>query len=125
MDAQGIIIVLDNVELEAPVDVTNANIGGPGIATKSMMTSSDGDLVLVFSATDFLGTGLGPEMPADMIALADQEAKPFEYWILGTYQATRGQTAPVRCPSGQLYNMVAAQISIRRKRPSVSKPPGQ
>ena len=124
MNAQATIILLDNVEPNAPVDVTNASIGGPGISTKSMMTSSDGDLILVFFATDFMGTGLGPELPADMIALADQEAKPYEYWILGTYQATKGQTAPVRCPSGQLYSMVATQISIRRKRPSASSPSG-
>jgi hypothetical protein len=124
VDAQGTIIVLDNVELEAPVDTTSASVGGPGIATKSMMTSSDGDLMIDFFATDFLGTGLGPQLPADMIAIADQESKPFEYWILGTYQALKGDTAPVACPSGQLYNMIAAQIAIRRRTPKAAGPAG-
>jgi len=124
VDAQGTIIVLDNVELDAPIDTTSANMGGPGIATKSMVTSSDGDLMIDFFATDFLGTGLGPRLPAGMIAIADQESKPFEYWILGTYQALKGDTAPVACPSGQLYNMIAAQIALRRKAPNAARPAG-
>ena len=122
--AQGTVIVLDNVALDAPVDTTSANVGNPGIATKPIVTSSDGDLIIAFFATDFLGTGLGPELPADMIAIADQEAKPFEYWILGTYQALKGETTAVKCPSGQLYNMIAAQIAIRRKAASAARPAG-
>lgn len=122
--AQGTILVLDNVAPEVPVDTSSGSVGGPGSAAGSITTSSDGDLIIAFFATDFQGAGLHPELPADVIAITDQEAKPFEYWILGTYQNLKGNTAPVVSSSAQLYDLVAAQIAIRRKGATAAGSPG-
>ncbi len=115
VDAQAVTLLLDNVSLEAPVDVTNGDTGTLGLIAKPVTTSSDGDLILVFFATDFQGTGLGAQVPLDMIVIAMQEAKPLQYWVLGTYQSSKGETDTVRCPTGQLYNSIGAQVAIRRK----------
>jgi hypothetical protein len=114
VDAQAVLLILDNVALEAPIDATSGDAGTIGLVSKPVLTSSDGDLLLVYFATDFGGTGLAAQLPLDMIVVARQEAKPFQYWVLGTYQLSKGETPAIDCPTGQLYNSVATQVAIRR-----------
>ena len=114
VDAQGVILLLDNVAASNPVDASSGNTGGPGVAAKSVTTTRGGDFIIAFYATDFFGVGLGPHCPANVSAIVDQETQSHEYWIVGTYQSRKGETADVACPSGQLYNAVAAQVAIAR-----------
>jgi hypothetical protein len=124
VDVQGTIMVLDNVAAEAPIDTSSGGVGGPGTPARSIDTSSDGDLIIAFFATDFGGPGLAPQLPAGMAVIANQEAKPLEYWILGTYQNFKGYTAPIVTSSAQLYDQVAAQLAIRRKGATAPGSPG-
>jgi len=113
VDAQGIILVLDNVLLDAPLDGNSGDAANVAIDAKPITTRNDGDLLLVFFATDFKGTGLSPQLPTDLIVIAEQNLNPLQYWILGAYQSSAGETEAVACPSGQLYNAVTAQIAIQ------------
>ena len=114
VDAQGMILLLDNVAASNPVDASSGNTGGPGVAAKSVTTTRGGAFILAFYATDFFGAGLGPHCPATVSTIVDQDKQPHEYWIAGTYQTRKGETGDVSCPSGQLYNAVAAQVAIAR-----------
>ncbi len=114
VDAQGAILLLDNVAASNPVDASSGNVGGPGVAAKSLTTTRGGAFILAFYATDFGGGGLGPLCQANVSAIIDQEAQSHEYWIVGTYQTRKGETGDWSCPSGQLYNAVAAQVAIAR-----------
>jgi hypothetical protein len=114
VDAQGAIVLLDNVAESSPVDASSGNTGGPGVAAKSMTTTRGGSFVLAFYATDFGGAGLGPRCPANVSSIIDQETSSRGYWIVGTYQNRKGETEDIACPSGQLYNAVAAQVAIAR-----------
>src|ERR1035437_5513596 len=56
VDAQGAILLVDNVGSDSPVDMTSGNTGDGGgfsLTAKSVATTSDGDLILAFNATDF------------------------------------------------------------------------
>ncbi|HTY55037.1 MAG TPA: hypothetical protein VMB26_07555 [Candidatus Binataceae bacterium] len=114
VDAQGALLLLDNVAANNPVDASSGNTGGPGVAAKSVSTTRGGNFILAFYATDFGGAGLGPKCPANVSAIVDQEAQPREYWIVATYQGRKGDTDDLACPSGQLYNAVAAQVAVAR-----------
>jgi hypothetical protein len=114
VDAQGVILLLDNVAASNPVDASSGNTGGPGVAAKSVTTTRGGDFILAFYATDFGGSGLGPHCPTNVSAIVDQETQSHEYWIIGTYQNRKGETEDLPCPSGQLYSAVAAQVAIAR-----------
>jgi len=114
VDAQGVIVLLDNVAESNPVDASSGNTGGPGVVAKSMTTTRGGSFVLAFYATDFGGAGLGPHCPANVSSILDQETATHGYWIIGTYQNRKGDTEDIACPSGQLYNAVAAQVAIAR-----------
>jgi len=88
VDAQGAIVLLDNVASAAAVDMTSGNTGNGGTPTaKSIVTTGDGDLILSFYATDFHLAGLAPLLPANARALINQEAASHEFWILATYQS--------------------------------------
>lgn len=114
VEAQGAILLLDNVAASNPVDASSGNSGGPGVAAKSVTTTRGGAFILAFYATDFAGGGLGERCPTNVSAILGQEAQPREYWIVGTYQNRKGETEDWSCPSGQLYNAVAAQVAIAR-----------
>jgi hypothetical protein len=92
------------------------------VAAKSVTTTRGGAFIIAFYATDFGGGGLGPQVPANMSAIVDQEKQSHEYWILGTYQSRHGNTEDVSCPNGQLYNAVAAQVAIARGATAATPP---
>ena len=118
VDAQGALLLLDNVASAAPVDMTSGNTGTGGTLTaKSIATTADGDLILSYYGTDFHFPGLlgsSPQFPADTETLINQEAAAYEYWVLGTYQSQNGGTEDQVCNVAQLFNWVAAQVAIKR-----------
>ncbi len=113
VNAQGAVVLLDNVASVAPVDASSGNTSSPGLTAKSVTTTTDGDLILAFYATDFGGGGLNPQMPTNMSSILDMESAPREYWILGTYQSHNGETQDAACASGQSFSWVAAQVAIK------------
>ena len=118
IDAQGAIVLLDNVAAVGPVDVAIGNTGTGGTATaKGITTTADGDLILSFFATDFGNPGLlgsDPQMPADTKLVMNQKAAPDEYWILQSYQSQNGSTADQVINAAQIFNWVATQVGIKR-----------
>ena len=118
VDAQGAIVLLDNVAAGAPVDMTSGNTGTGGTVTaKSIVTTADGDLVLSFYATDFHLPGLlggSPQMPANTKTLVNQAAASDEFWILATYQSQNGAVEDQVCSAAQIFNWAAAQVAIKR-----------
>jgi hypothetical protein len=118
VDAQGTIVLLDNVASAAPVDMTSGSTGAGGTLTaKSITTTADGDLILSYYATDFHLPGLlgsSPQFPADTETLINQEATSREFWILATYQNQNGGTEDQACNVAQLFNWVTAQVAIKR-----------
>ncbi len=118
VDAQGAVVLLDNVASAAPVDMTSGNTGTGGTVTaKSIATTSDGDLILSFYATDFHLPGLSgssPQTPANTKTVLDQETASHEFWIFATYQSQNGGTEDQVCSAAQLFNWVAAQVAIKR-----------
>jgi hypothetical protein len=114
VDAQGAILLLDNVAADNPIDGSSGNTGGPGVVAKSVTTTKGGGFILAFFATNFGGGGLGEQCPSSVSVILSQESQPREYWVVGSYQGRKGDTPEVSCPSGQLYNAVAAQVAIAR-----------
>src|SRR5271167_786854 len=54
VDAQGALVLLENVASSAPVDMSSVKTGTGGtVHSDSMTTTADGDLILIFKATDF------------------------------------------------------------------------
>jgi hypothetical protein len=120
VDAQGAILLLDNVASDSQVDNTSGNTDTGGTLTaRSVANTAAGDLILAFYATDFWGTGLGPTMPDNVDTVLNYEA-PREYWILATYQSQNGSTSDAACPTAQLFNGIAAQVAIERGNASAS-----
>ena len=114
VDAQGAIVLLDNVAPGAPVDMSNVNTGNGGkVTSSSMTTTADGDLILIFKVTDFSNAPLLAPIPGDMSAVVAQEKKPYQYWILATYQSQNGATEDTEFSFPQLFNWVAAQVAIK------------
>jgi hypothetical protein len=125
VDAQGAIVLLDNVASAAPVDMTSGNTsahGGPMTAT-SVATTSDGDLILAFNATDFGAyrptscgkcDGLNPKLPPNVSVVLNHESTALEYWILANYQNQMGDTEPQTSEAPQFFNWVAAQVAVKR-----------
>lgn len=124
VDAQGAIVVLDNVASGWPVDASSHNIGGGGaVVAKSVATTSDGDLILSFNATDFgayrphictVCDGLNPQLPQDVAVVLNHESTAREYWILANYQTQPAETELQESGTGQIFNWVAAQVAIKR-----------
>ena len=114
VDAQGAVLLLDNIAPGAPVDMSNVNTGTGGIVgCKSMTTTADGDLILIFKATDFGNAPLQVQIPGDMSAVVTQEKAMHQYWILATYQSQNGATEETEFSFPQLFNWVAAQVAIK------------
>ena len=123
VDAQGAIVLLDNVATTAPVDITSGNTSTEGdLTAKSVATANDGDLILAFYATDFVNQGLGPKLPTDVSVVLNHESTPLEYWILANYQSKMGNTEAEVCGIPQFFNGVAAQVAIKRGAGTSSSP---
>jgi hypothetical protein len=143
VDAQGAILLLDNVETNSPVDATSGNPGSTfsdadglpdeslptigyvsGLLTaKSVATTSDGDLILAFNATDFGAyrrtvcekcDGLNPMLPQDTKIVLNHESTAQEYWILANYQNQMAGTEVLLGWAPQFFNWVSAQVAIKR-----------
>ena len=146
VDAQGAILLLGNVALDSPIDVTSGNPGSTfsdnngapdesqpptgyvsgKLTAKSVATSSNGDLILAFNATDFgayrptackVCDGLNPTLPQDAKVVVNQESTPLEYWILANYQNQTGESEIQVSEAPQFFNWVAAQVAIRPATP--------
>jgi len=132
VDTQGAVLLLDSVPTSAPIDVTSGNTGGGGtIAAKSVATTSDGDLILAFNATDFgayrphmctVCDGLNPSLPADVSVVLNHESTAREYWILANYQNQLGDTEAIESGAPQIFNWVAAQVAIKHAATSSATP---
>jgi hypothetical protein len=119
VDAQGTVLLLNNVEPTSPIDISSGNTGTGGTMTaKSVATTSDGDLILSFYATDFHLPGLSgptPQMPANTRTVVNNETAP-EFWILASYQNHNGITDEQVCSAAQIFNWTAAQVAIKHGR---------
>ena len=125
VDAQGAILLLDNVALDSPVDMSSGNTGGVAgglLTAKSVATTSNGDLVLSFNATDFGAyrptactqcDGLNPRLPENASVVLNHETTALEYWILSNNQTQMGSTEVQASYAPQFFNWVAAQVAIR------------
>jgi len=114
VDAQGAIVLLDNVAAAAPVDMSNIKTGTGGtVDSDSMTTTADGDLILIFKATDFGNAPMQPQLPGDMSAVVAQEKAPHQYWILASWQSQNGATEGTEFSFPQLFNWTAAQVAIK------------
>jgi len=125
VDAQGAILLLDNVALDSPVDAASGNTGGASgglLTAKSVATTSDGDLILSFNATDFGAyrptvctqcDELNPKLPENASVVVNHETTALEYWILANYQSPVGSTEVQVSYAPQFFNWVAAQVAIR------------
>ena len=114
VDAQGAIVLLDNVAPTAPVDMSNAKTGtGGDVKSTALTTTADGDLVLIFKATDFSNAPLTAQTPNDMTAVVAKQDTPQQYWILAYWQGQNGATEETEFSFPQLFNWVAAQVAIK------------
>jgi hypothetical protein len=143
VDAQGAMLLLENVAPDSPVDATSGTPGSTfldadglpdesvpptgfvsGLLTaKSVATTSDGDLVLAFNATDFGGyrptacqtcDGLNPTLPQNTKVVLNHESTALEYWIVANYQSQGGPTDVQLSWAPQFFNWVSAQVAIKR-----------
>lgn len=114
VDAQGAMVLLANAAEGAPVDMTSGNTGtGGDVKSAPVTTTANGDLILIFQATDFSSAPLQWQIPGDMSALVSQEKLPRQYWILATWQNQNGTTEETEFNFPQLVNWVAAQVAIK------------
>lgn len=125
VDAQGAIVLLENVATTAPVDVTSGNTSDKGgsMTATSVSTTTDGDLILAFNATDFGAyrdascgkcDGLNPKLPPNVSVVLNHESTAREYWILANYRNQVGDTDPQTSDAPQIFNWIAAQVAIKR-----------
>ena len=93
------------------------------MTAKSISTTSDGDLILAFNATDFGAyrpvscgkcDGLNPKLPDNVSVVLNHESTALEYWILSNYQNQMGDTEAQTSEAPQFFNWVAAQVAIKR-----------
>jgi len=125
VDAQGAILLLDNVASDSPVDTSSGNTGGlnGSMTANSVATTSDGDLILAFNATDFgvyryascgMCGGLDPTLPESVSVVLNQESTAREYWVLANYQNQTGDTEAQVSEASQFFNWVTAQVAVKR-----------
>jgi len=124
VDAEGAIVLLDNVASDSPVDGSSGNTGGVGggVLTAKSVTTTGSDLVLAFNATDFGAyrptvcencAGLNPELPQNASVVINQESTPQEFWITQNYQTEAGPTQLEVSVAPQLFYWVSAQVAIK------------
>jgi hypothetical protein len=143
VDAQGAVLLLDNVAPDSPVDIASGNASSTfsdtdglpneslppqgyvsGLLTaKSVATTSDGDLILAFNATDFGAyrptvcekcDGLNPMLSQNTKVVLNHESTAQEYWILANYQDQMGDTGVQFSWAPQFFNWVSAQVALKR-----------
>jgi hypothetical protein len=115
VDAQGATVLLANADTTSPIDMSSGNTDDSGtVIPKSMVTTSDGVLVLLFYSTDFQRPNLGPKMPENTTTVLDFDNGPYEYWILAAYQEKAGATEDMPVGQGQLFNWAGAQVGIKK-----------
>jgi hypothetical protein len=115
VDAQGAIVLIDNADTTSPIDMSSGNTDVSGtLIPKSVVTTYDGDLVLLFYSTDFHAPALAPKMPDNTTTVMDLDTASHEYWILAAYQAGAGPTEDKPCGQGQLFSWAASQVAIKR-----------
>lgn len=133
VDAQGAVVLLDNVASAAPVDMSSGNTSETrgSVTAKSVATTSDGDLILNFTATDFGAyrptscgkcDGLNPKLPPNVSVVVNHESTALEYWILANYKTQPGDTEPQTSEAPQFFNWVAAQVAIKHGATSPATP---
>lgn len=132
VDAQGAVLLLDSVASGWPVDMSSHNAGENGsVIAKTVATTSDGDLILAFNATDFgayrpascgVCDGLNPKLPDDVSVVINQESTAREYWILQNYQNQMGETELQSGEAAQLFNWAAAQVAIKKATTGAATP---
>jgi hypothetical protein len=114
VDAQGALVLLGNAAADSPVDMSNGQSGtGGAVKSESMTTTADGDLILIFKATDFSRAPMQASIPGDMAAVVKQDQAPDQFWIVATYQDRNGATEETDFQFPQLFNWVAAQVAIK------------
>jgi len=123
VDAQGAVLLLDDVAETNPVDASSGNIGHSGTLTaNSVAAASDGDLIIAFYATNFAGAGLfgvggiGSMIPVNTSIMVAQALEPLEYWILAIDQSGNQDGGDTTCVTPQLFNWVAAQVAFKSAR---------
>lgn len=114
VDAQGAVVLLDKVAPSAPVDISSGKTGtGGDVKSVVLTTTADGDLVLIFAATDFGNAPIQAPIPNDMTSVVKQEQAPNQYWIVATWRSQNGATEETEFSFPQLFNWVAAQVAIK------------
>ena len=125
VDAQGAVVLLDNVASDSPVDASSGNTGGQGggvLTAKSVTATASDDLILSFNATDFGAyrpticdncAGLNPALPQNASVVLNQESTPQEYWIMASYQTHIGPTELEISEAPQFFYWVSAQVAIK------------
>ena len=83
------------------------------MTSTALTTTADGDLILIFKATDFSNAPLIAQTPGDMTAVVAQQNDPHQYWILAYWQGQNGTTEETDFSFPQLFNWVAAQVAIK------------
>lgn len=115
VDAQGAIVLIDNADTTSPIDMSGGNTDTSGtVIPKSIVTTHDGDLLLLFYSTDFHVPGLGPKMPDSTTTVMNLDTASHEYWILAAYQTASGPTEDMPVGQGQLFSWAAAQVAIKK-----------
>ncbi|MGA9472739.1 MAG: hypothetical protein WBV36_09765 [Terriglobales bacterium] len=115
VDAQGAIVLLDNVAQGSPIDMSSGATGNGGTVTaKSIATTANADLILSFFASDFRLAGLKPSLPGDAATVMDEEQAPNEIWVLASYQTQLGPSEDQVCSAAQLFHWTAAQVAIKK-----------
>ncbi len=125
VDAQGAVVLLDNVASDSPVDASSGNTGGlaGGVLTaKSVTATASDDLILAFNATDFGAyrpticedcAGLNPALPQNASVVVNQETTAQEYWIMASYQTRIGPSELEISEAPQFFYWVSAQVAIK------------
>ena len=108
-------MLLDNVAPGAPVDMSNAKTGSGGdVKSGTMTTTADGDLVMIFKATDFANAPLHSagsgrhDAPSWRRRMSRTNTGSSRHW-----QAQNGATEETEFSFPQLVNWVAAQVAIK------------
>ncbi|HUO05318.1 MAG TPA: hypothetical protein VMU16_08990 [Candidatus Binataceae bacterium] len=133
VDAQGTLILLDNI---SPADPIDAHSGNPAQnfdnpLAESVTTSQPGDLVLIFYSTNYGGPGLAPLMPCSPESarqpihvsipgfgrIVDHSDIENEYWVDAAFQGMPGKTPDAVSIIVQPTKWIAAQVALRRTIP--------
>jgi hypothetical protein len=109
VDAQGAILLLDNVASDAVVDLTDGKTSG-GNGTEPV--ASGGDLTVGFLAADIYIPGLAGQIPA---STSVKETASNEFWILSTHENQSGAARRSAAGQGRIFDWTAAQVSVKSR----------